>query len=277
MTPYPGDDRDCSTPLVKRCHVASESGPLSLGSYVPPPQEPSTPDPLAGPDPPTQQERGELAPAGSKRPDKLPCTYFTSIADRFEDLACRCDAIPTTAFLDACSAVPKLLLAIGGKPLITLSLDMSNNIHKMQTKLKLHPSKSDTLQAIVHLEIGTQTTHAKHSATVALLWLYRELVFVREFLLVVVEAAGVSNMAGSFVECYERTLRPHHNMMSRSIYSVAAKAIPYREDMLRSLGHDGMLHTDTAVLRDLTTYSNAIATVTKYIETFYINNKLLAL
>ena len=40
-------------------------------------------------------------------------------------------------------------------------------------------------------------------------------------------------------------------------------------------GHDGMAHTDTAVLTDLRTYSNAIETVVKYIETFYINNKLL--
>ena len=38
------------------------------------------------------------------------------------------------------------------------------------------------------------------------------------------------------MECYDRTLRAHHNVMSRSVYTVAAKAIPYREDMLRSLG-----------------------------------------
>ena len=38
------------------------------------------------------------------------------------------------------------------------------------------------------------------------------------------------------MECYDRTLRAHHNVMSRSVYTVAAKAIPYREDMLRALG-----------------------------------------
>ena len=55
---------------------------------------------------------------------------------------------------DACLAIPKLLIAVGGKALITLSLDISNNISKIQIKQKLHPSKSDTLQSMIHLEIG---------------------------------------------------------------------------------------------------------------------------
>ena len=56
--------------------------------------------------------------------------------------------------VDACAAVPKLLITVGGKAVITLSLDISNNIRKIETKQKLHPRKSDTLQAMIHLEIG---------------------------------------------------------------------------------------------------------------------------
>lgn len=286
-----GEDRDCSTPLVKRSasHSFSDNGQLlSLGSYVPPSRQHSgnsntdSENLLAGlldrsgsPVESASRNSGEFHAAGVKRVEKLPSTYFLSIADRFEDLYLKAEAIPTVAFLDACLAIPKLLIAVGGNALITLSLDISNNISKIQIKQKLHPRKSDTLQSMIHLEIGTQTTHAKHSATTALLWLHRELAFVKEFLLGIAEAQGVSDMSAKFMECYDRTLRAHHNVMSRSVYTVAAKAIPYREDMLRSLGHDGLAHTDTAVLTDLQTYGHAVGTVVKYIETFYINNKLL--
>ena len=58
--------------------------------------------------------------------------------------------------VDACAAVPKLLITVGGKAVITLSLDISNNIRKIETKQKLHPRKSDTLQAMIHLEIGLE-------------------------------------------------------------------------------------------------------------------------
>lgn len=287
-----GDHRDCSTPLVNRSASQSFSEPnqlLSLGSYVPPSRQNSGmsnassenlgPDVLldrSSPDRSSSRTSGEFHAAGIKRAEKLPSTYFLSIADRFEDLYLKADAIPTVAFLDACAAIPKLLITVGGKAVITLSIDISNNISKIQTKQKLHPSKSETLQSMIHLEIGTQTTHAKHSATTALLWLHRELAFVKELLIAIAETQGVSDMSTKFIECYERTLRAHHNMMSRSVYTVAAKAIPYREDMLRALGHDGLAHTDTAVFTDLHTYGNAIGTVVKYIETFYINNKLLA-
>ena len=189
-----GDERDCSTPLVTRPHTHSISDPvMSLGSYIPPTstdQITNANDTLDTTDP---LDLSLPHKVGSKRSEKLPCTYFSNMADRFEDLYLRADAIPTISFLDACSALPKLLMTIGGKSIITLSLDMSNNMNKILTKQKIHPSKSDTLQALVHLEIGTQTTHAKHSATDALLWLYREMLFTKELLLAIIE--GESNMS----------------------------------------------------------------------------------
>ena len=83
-------------------------------------------------------------------------------------------------------------------------------------------------------------------------------------------------MSAGFLACYEKTLRPHHSVMSKSVYTIAAKTMPYREDMLRALGHDGMSATEYAVLMDLETYATAMNTVVIYIETFYINNKLLS-
>jgi len=127
---------------------------------------------------------------------------------------------------------------------------------------------------MVHLEIATQTTHAKHCGTDALLWLKRELAFIKDFIFSIIK--GSSDMSGAFLECYEKTLKPHHSFTSKSIYTIAAKTIPYREDMLRALGHDGMNATEYAVLMDLETYATAMNTLVVYIETFYINNKLLS-
>ena len=110
-----GDERDGSTPLVKRSSSHSSfsepSQLLSLGSYVPPSRQYSgnsntdsenmMPDlsrevsPVRSP----SRSSGEFHAAGVKRTEKLPSTYFLSIADRFEDLFLREEAIPTVAFL----------------------------------------------------------------------------------------------------------------------------------------------------------------------------------
>eukprot|EP00116_Pleurobrachia_bachei_P013347 sb/3473609/ len=95
-----GDDhQDTSTPLIRRCfsHNSGEDSipSLSLGSYNPPSGNTSS------------ETNTFLSPNGSataqvlgtKRVEKLPCTYFTGIADRFEDLNLRADAIPSVAFL----------------------------------------------------------------------------------------------------------------------------------------------------------------------------------
>lgn len=216
----------------------------------------------------------DLHVLGSKRAERLPSTYFTSVADRFEDLQLTANHIPTVAFLDACATLPNLLQAIGGKSLLTMSLDITNNLNKLKTKQKLNPSKTTSLQAMIHLEIATQTTHAKHCATDALLWLKRELAFIKEFIFAIIR--GSSDMSAAFLDCYEKTLKPHHSFTSKSIYTIAAKTIPYREDMLRALGHDGMSATEYVVLMDLETYATAMNTLVLYIETFYINNKLLS-
>jgi len=284
------DERECSTPLLNRNLSEVFDSQMSLG----------TPAVTNNDRSPGSDSRGnrmsnvsveslvdsdvsnhsshsmdnELHVLGSKRSERLPSTYFTSVADRFEDLQLTPNHIPTVAFLDACSTLPNLLQAIGGKSLITMSLDITNNLNKLRTKQKLNPSKTTSLQALVHLEISTSTTHAKHCGTDALLWLKRELTFIKDFTFSIIK--GSSDMSGAFLACYEKTLKPHHSVMSKSVYTIAAKTIPYREDMLRALGHDGMSATEYAVLMDLETYATAMNTLVIYIETFYINNKLLS-
>ena len=116
-----GDHRDCSTPLVNRSASQSFSEPnqlLSLGSYVPPSRQNSGmsnassenlgPDVLldrSSPDRSSSRISGEFHAAGIKRAEKLPSTYFLSIADRFEDLYLKAEAIPTVAFLGKFPAV----------------------------------------------------------------------------------------------------------------------------------------------------------------------------
>lgn len=280
------DERECSTPLLTRNLSEVFDSQMSLGTPAVSNNEHSergnrisnvSVESLIDSDSNLSsysQDNNELHVLGSKRSERLPSTYFTSVADRFEDLQLTPNHIPTVAFLDACSTLPKLLQAIGGKSLITMSLDITNNINKLRAKQRLNPSKTTSLQALVHLEISTQTTHSKHCGTDALLWLKRELSFIKDFIFSII--GGSSDMSAGFLACYEKTLRPHHSVMSKSVYTIAAKTMPYREDMLRALGHDGMSATEYAVLMDLETYATAMNTVVIYIETFYINNKLLS-
>jgi len=275
------DERECSTPLLNRNLSEVFDSQMSLGTpAVTSDGSPGSDNRMSNVsveslvDSDHSVDDNELHVLGSKRAERLPSTYFTSVADRFEDLQLTANHIPTVAFLDACATLPNLLQSIGGKSLITMSLDITNNLNKLKTKQKLNPSKTSSLQAMVHLEIATQTTHAKHCGTDALLWLKRELAFIKDFIFSIIK--GSSDMSGAFLECYEKTLKPHHSFTSKSIYTIAAKTIPYREDMLRALGHDGMNATEYAVLMDLETYATAMNTLVVYIETFYINNKLLS-
>ena len=78
--------------------------------------------------------------------------------------------------------------------------------------------------------LGTQTTHAKHSATVALLWLYRELDFVKEFMFSIAEAIGVSQMSTRFVfkpESCQPYKEEMYTILGRNVNHIRKKCIPY--------------------------------------------------
>ena len=79
---------------------------------------------------------------------------------------------------------------------ITRNHDILNVSMKLRKVGKKSCTRWDHLFHIVtSLLVGTQTTHAKHSATTALLWLHRELAFVKELLIAIAEAQGVSDMS----------------------------------------------------------------------------------
>ena len=112
-----GEDKDTSVLQRPSSHSFTEGSlqsPVSLGSYFPPPLEDhDVCDPLVqttdissdilAPNQPENKSRSwnddDHHSAGCKRVSKLPCTYFSDIPDRFEDLYLKGDAIPTVAFL----------------------------------------------------------------------------------------------------------------------------------------------------------------------------------
>jgi hypothetical protein len=45
-------------------------------------------------------------------------------------------------------------------------------------------------------------------------------------------------LTNSFSASYDATLKKHHNMLVKGVFSVAMKACPYREDFYKKLGED---------------------------------------
>jgi pleckstrin family protein A (phosphoinositide binding specific) protein 8 len=67
-------------------------------------------------------------------------------------------------------------------------------------------------------EIAKKTTTASGSATDALLWLKRALMFIRVFLGQVLE--GQPSLSTCASTAYEQTLRKYHNFLVKGIFSV---------------------------------------------------------
>ena len=109
--------------------------------------------------------------------------------------------------------------------------------------------KFQTLYAIVNDEIDNQTTNARNSATDALLWLKRSLfiLFYRknvvmsqiifvfrafEFLSNLLNEIGQGDKAlvDATIKAYEQSLKRHHGLLARHVFSVSRREISWQFD-----------------------------------------------
>ncbi|KAJ2910253.1 hypothetical protein GGI21_001054, partial [Coemansia aciculifera] len=91
----------------------------------------------------------------------------------------------------------------------------------------------NTLEKIVLAEAGTKD----RKATQGLLWLKRGLEFTAQGL-----SRSLSNaaeeLADSFRQAYEVTLKPLHNFVVKAVFNVAMGACPYRKTFYEKMGGD---------------------------------------
>lgn len=70
-------------------------------------------------------------------------------------------------------------------------------------------------------------------------------------------------LATSFRGAYGQTLKPHHGMLIKPVFSAAMSATPYRKDFYPKLGSD-----QGAVKTELRTYLNALEKIVAILKGF---------
>lgn len=111
--------------------------------------------------------------------------------------------------------------------------DMAGNIKKLRDRQLAKPLESESLQSLVSNELK----EGAHRAGEGLLWLNRGLDFTSKAI-----AQNLANpseeLSTSFRAAYGDTLKPHHGLLVRPIFSAAMSATPYRKDFYAKLGDD---------------------------------------
>ncbi|KAI1340300.1 glycolipid transfer protein [Xylariaceae sp. FL0016] len=143
------------------------------------------------------------------------------------------NAIATTEFLDAAESLTTMFDALGGVAFSPVKSDMLGNVKKLRERQLAAPAESATLQELVINELKTK----KHVATEGLVWLVRGLDFTCIALSQNLAKAD-EELSTSFRNAYGNTLKPHHGLLIKPVFSAAMSACPYRKDFYPKLGAD---------------------------------------
>ncbi|KAI0596799.1 het-c [Biscogniauxia sp. FL1348] len=143
------------------------------------------------------------------------------------------NAISTTEFLDAAESLTTMFDALGSVAFSPVKNDMLGNIKKIRDRQNAAPAESAFLQELCLNELKTK----KHTATEGLLWLTRGL----EFTCIALSqnlAQEAEELSTSFRNAYGETLKPHHGLLIKPVFSAAMSACPYRKDFYPKLGDE---------------------------------------
>lgn len=151
-------------------------------------------------------------------------------------------------FCEAASTLVTVFDLVLGSAAGMVKGDMLGNANTLKGML----AAGQTLQELVEAEITSTGKKVEKlagdgkTATCALLWLTRALVFIQK-LLETYLGSGDKTLKDCTLAGYEVSLKPHHGMIVRGTFSVCVKACPDRDKFTAMLGPDA----DT-VKKDLT-------------------------
>jgi len=163
-------------------------------------------------------------------------TFFDKVDRNFTDVPvdkAKGNAIPTAEFLEACDGLVLYFKLLNVATLNFVSMDISNNIKKLRTRLAQFPNESKTLQDILEDEKKQKKKHAKDALT----WLNRTLNFTAKAVRDNV-ANPSKELAESFKEIYPKTLGKNHGPLGRASFGIGMMGIPYRKDFYKLAGDD---------------------------------------
>ncbi|ORZ34909.1 glycolipid transfer protein-like protein HET-C2 [Catenaria anguillulae PL171] len=160
-------------------------------------------------------------------------TYFDTLSKSYTQVPVTDEGIDTPSFLEATEGLINMLDLLGSSAFKPVQSDMSGNVKKIRERYNSDNAKNSTLQKL----ITSEKADNKKTATEGLLWLTRGLSFCAQALRHS-HNNEAEELTESFTKAYETTLKPHHSMMVRPIFSLAMKACPYRKDFYAKLGSD---------------------------------------
>jgi len=190
-------------------------------------------------------------------------TFFATVKQPFLDVPSD-GRIITKTFLDACSSIVPFFDILGSTAFGPVKSDINGNISKLQKKYESDKEKFAVLQAFVEVEKAEGTTQRKNSSTDALLWLKRALEFIGVFLADVL--TGQPDLSKCAKKAYESTLKKYHGWMVQGIFSLAMKAVPYRENFIAALGRGA---SEEEVLKDMQAHVQLMGKNIEVINDFY--------
>jgi len=195
-------------------------------------------------------------------------TYFSQAKHTFQPVP-EDKRILAESFLNACSEIVPFFDLLGSTAFAPVKSDINGNIGKLRSRLDPGNCSEITLQDIVQKEIDAKTTTVKNSATDALLWLKRALVFIRIFFEEVL--SNEPDLSKCVDKAYSGSLKKFHGWMVSKIFSLAMMAVPYRCDFIKALGKDC---SEEEVLKDMKQLVTLMSANIDVINEFYKENGL---
>ncbi|KAI9705321.1 MAG: hypothetical protein M1820_005151 [Bogoriella megaspora] len=162
-------------------------------------------------------------------------TFLDTLTRSFKDVPVdnvNDNAIGATEFLEASDSLTTLFDILGSVAFKPVQSDMQGNIKKVRELQSAAPAdKKSTIQSLVLYEIKDAKAH---KATEGLTWLVRGLDFTAQALRKNISNA-TEELSVSFRAAYADTLKKHHSILVKPIFSAAMSATPYRKDFYAKL------------------------------------------
>ncbi|KAL0088108.1 glycolipid transfer protein domain-containing protein [Phycomyces blakesleeanus] len=156
-------------------------------------------------------------------------TYFDTVTRSYTEVDTT-KGIDTEQFIEATEGLVKMFDLLGSTAFSVVQNDMNGNIKKIRERYLSNPTANDTLENLMVAE----SPEKKRVATEGLLWLSRGLDFTAQALRRSIDDIN-EELNVSFTKSYEVTLRKHHSIVVRPVFSLAMKACPYRKDFYGKL------------------------------------------
>mmetsp|Transcript_26310 Transcript_26310/g.69142 ORF Transcript_26310/g.69142 Transcript_26310/m.69142 type:complete len:223 (-) Transcript_26310:214-882(-) len=200
-------------------------------------------------------------------------SFFTSLKPGFGAIPAD-GKTPIVPFLDACAAIVPFFDALGSTAFKPVKMDINGNITKLR-KASDGKSADLTLQDLIKAEVDDKKTKAKNSSTDSLLWLKRALSFMREFLANVADGdrATKGSVKKAATDAYGKTLKKHHGMLVKGVFSVAMSAVPSWDGLYKALKRESD-DTEEQIVAQIKDFVAAFSAHLDVITAFYGEHKL---